>query len=46
MRRTTEKNWRDDNGRDDLEFWKNEKNEYLQQNPSQQKLFDENYGSD
>ena len=25
MRRTTEKNWRDDNDHDDLKFWANEK---------------------
>ena len=42
MRHTTEKNWRDDNDHDDLKFWENEINEYLQQNPSHQKLFDEN----
>ena len=37
--RTTKKNWRDGDDRDDQEFWENQKNEYLQHNLSRQGLF-------
>ena len=44
---TTKTNWRDSNGKDndDQEFWENQKNEYLQQNPSHQGLFVEHVNS-
>lgn len=43
--RTTKKNWRDGDDGDDQEFWENQKNEYLQQNPSHQGLFVEHVNS-
>ena len=39
MERLKNKNWSEDDDRDDLEFWEQQKQEYLQSNPSHAGMF-------
>lgn len=41
LRRWKTKSWREEDDRDDFEFWEHQKNKYLKQNPSHGALFDE-----
>ena len=41
LRRWKTKSWSEEDNRDNFEFWEQQKNEYLKQNPSHGALFDE-----
>ena len=46
LERRKNKSWSEEEDRDDLEFWNQQKNEYLQQNPTHTLMFDEGFEAD
>ena len=46
LERRKNKSWSEEEDRDDLEFWNQQKNEYLQQNPTHTLMFDEAFEAD